>query len=200
MDWWAVIGKPNSAHRAYRQIVSGGHDALFPVERVSRRRRVPGTPNKYEIVNTMSPVFGRYFFARGDVRDILSYSSVAGVVRSGGNVLPVPERVVRVLRSNTKFSEGVGDVMGPREVSKMRLGFCGSVGDTFRFAGGPLEGFVGLITSLDKLATDNEVSVCVDMLGSRQIVQVEKSLVGPIIGVSGDVEIRGSKRQVKLAA
>jgi transcription antitermination factor NusG len=134
------------------------------------------------------PVFGRYLFAEGAGADVLAVRGVMDIVRAGFEALEVPEGVVAGLRSLTHQVEGIGDLMGTRDLTRLSLGFRAEVGDTFKFAGGAFSGFLGVISSLARLDSRGEVRAYVDLLGGRCEVSVQHSLVGSVVVRSAGCE------------
>jgi transcription antitermination factor NusG len=180
MSWWAVYSEPGRAVIARDSLLARGLGAFCPVERLTRRRKLPNR-NKYRTETVTAPVFGRYLFAEGEAAAVLAVRGVADLVRCGYDALEVPLRVVLGLRGLTHQVDGVGDLMGSRDVARLSLGFWGSVGDSFRFSTGPLAGFLGVLSSVDGLDKDGTVRAYVDMLGGRCEVTVKHSQVGPIV-------------------
>ena len=62
MSWWAVYSEPGRALLARDELVRRGLGVLCPVERLTRRRKLPNR-NRYRAETVVSPVFGRYLFA-----------------------------------------------------------------------------------------------------------------------------------------
>lgn len=153
---------------------------LCPVEQLTKRRKIPNR-NRYRTETVVSPVFGRYLFACGAVEQVLSARGVADVVRSGCEALMVADAVITKLQLLTRFVDGIGDLMSARDLTRLSLGFKGAEGDTFKFAGGPMHGFLGVISSLARLDDRGEVKAYVDMLGSRHEVVVSHKDVGDIV-------------------
>ena len=101
----------------------------------------------------------------------------------------MPDGVVAQMRELTRCVDGVGDLMSERDLTRLSLGFRGSVGDSFKFKGGPFAGFVGVIASLKRLDVDGAVGAYVELLGGTQEVVVSHRFVGPIIqrAVAGEL-------------
>lgn len=180
MSWWAVYSEPGRTLLARDELVRAGLGAFCPVERLTRRRKLPNQ-NKYRAETIVAPVFGRYLFAEGGGAAVLAVRGVADVVRAGAEALVVPDEVVDGLRGLTRFVDDVGDLMGARDLTRLSLGFRGEVGDTFRFAGGGFAGFLGVISSLAGLDARGEVKAYVDVLGGRREVLIKHGVVGPIV-------------------
>lgn len=182
--WWAVYSEPGRALLARDALLAAGLGAFCPVEQLTRRRKIPNR-NVWRPQTVVSPVFGRYLFGFGAVVAVLACRGVADLVRAGDAPLEVPEGVVGTLRLHTRAVEGVGDVISTRDLTRLSLGFGAGVGDTVRFSGGALEGFCGVVASLDRLDESGMISAYVDMLGARREVVVPHGHVGRVVARAG---------------
>ena len=175
-----MYAEPGRALLARDALSAHGLGVFCPVEQLTRRRKIHNR-NKYRLETVVSPVFGRYMFACGDAAEVLAVRGVADVIRNGREAQAVPVGVIEELRSLTRAVDGVGDLMSVRDVTRLSLGFRGDVGDTFKFAGGPFAGFLGVISSLRALDVSGEVKAYVELLGGRQEICVPHKHVGAIV-------------------
>lgn len=179
MSWWAAYTRGGRTLAARDELERRGVPVFCPVERIRRRTKVRNR-NKYRIHHTVSPVFGHYIFCEGREAELSALPWISGLVKAGTEAVRVPDRVMLMMKELTSRVEGVGDVMGERDLTALRTGFTGAVGDHFRFTEGAFSGYYGIIASLERLDGSGVIRAYIDIFGRRSEVQVHRSAIRPL--------------------
>lgn len=172
MAWWAIYSEPNRALLAREELGAKHFDVLCPVERLTKRRKLPNR-NQYKAETVVTPVFGRYLFAdASEACELLPVRGVADVVRRGLEPFAVPARVIERLAAACAWVDGVGHLMGERNSTLISGTFRGRLGGQVKFTNGPFDGFIGVIAALDRLDLDGTLKAAVEMLGRTHVIDV----------------------------
>lgn len=176
MVWLAVYSQSGRTLGARDELQRKGLNTFCPVERLTKRRKMANR-NKFRIETKVTPVFGRYLFAQGHEGAVRETQWVHDLVRAGPWALTISDAVIEHMRELTEWVDGVGDLMGSRDISKLRSGFRGEVGQSFRFTGGVFAGFTGVISSLAKLDKHGVIRSSVELFGRQQTIDVDRQFV-----------------------
>lgn len=95
-QWFAVFTKPRQEATAQQNLDRQSFETYLPQIKQSRR-------NRGKWIERIEPMFPRYLFFRldpntQDSSPIRSSKGAVGLVRFGGEPVPVPEAVIRTLR------------------------------------------------------------------------------------------------------
>lgn len=165
--WWALYSEPGRTLIAVDELRARSVDVVCPVERLTRRRKLPNR-NVYKVEQVTSPVFGSYVFADAEApAAVTNVRGVGGCVTNGLGALSVLPRVIETLRSLCTFTDGIGDLMGKRDTTMLIQGQRAKVGGRVRVTDGPFIGFEGVIRSLSRLSSDGVVITAVEMFGKK---------------------------------
>ena len=173
MAWLAVYARPQS-EAAVAKRLRDFVPVFYPY--VKEKKRVHLKGGRSRIREAERPYFPRYLFA-GDPRhlyDIRETNGVSAVVSCQGAPLLIPDSVIEGLRSLADESGCIGkaDLTKP-PLPKVSLGQQVQL----RWPDHFLDGFIGEVTSIARLASHRELAVLVRMLGALREVCVPASRV-----------------------
>lgn len=162
-QWYAVHTKARQEHVALENLHRQAFESFLPLIRQSRHRR-----GRWREVT--EPLFPGYLFTRLDMQaeniaPIRSTRGVSGLVRFGGNHVPVPDSVVESLIAIQDSTDGI---------------ICTATlfrhGDRVTIASGPLAGLEGVF-----LGASGEERVCLllDFLGKQQRIHISRHQIAP---------------------
>lgn len=146
-------------------------------KKLSRKQRQSGLP---VMRPQLVPMFPRYCFVRFDMtrdgwREVFAVAGVAGLVCAGARPVWVPDSLIGEIRAR----EVNGAVSG-KETARVVFG----VGENVRIAGGPFDGFAGIVekgidTPIEELDPEERIGIAVELFGRATPIhltvdQVEK--------------------------
>ncbi|GAC1700358.1 MAG: UpxY family transcription antiterminator [Candidatus Acidiferrum sp.] len=164
--WYAVYTKHQHEKSATELLSKKGFEVFLPL--YSARHQW-----KDRAKNVLLPVFPCYLFLRTNLHrklDILRTPGVFWLVENGGHACPVPDSDIEAVRRI---------VQSPREVKPHP--FLKS-GDRVRVLVGPLAGVEGILT---RFKNGYRVVLSVDLLQKAVAVEVDISIVKPVVGANG---------------
>ncbi|MEP4147168.1 MAG: transcription/translation regulatory transformer protein RfaH [Halioglobus sp.] len=156
-QWYAVQTKPRQESVAQEQLQRQGYTAYLPRIRLKKRRRS-------QWLDVTEPLFLRYLFIQVDADEqslapVRSTVGVAGLVRFGQLLRPVPDTVIEYLRSVEDAALGERD----------GTDYPHKPGDKVEVLDGPFTG----LTALFQMADGKERALLlVDLLGRSTEVAV----------------------------
>lgn len=159
--WYVVHTRPKCEHIAAGLMVGlPGVEAYCPRIRFQKNTR----RGKVWFVEALFP---SYFFARftpaESLRAVRHSQSVIKVVDFGGNLTPVPDSVIELLKAE----------MENVEVKEVHVGV--KVGDTVELTEGPMRGLKGIVNAM--LTGADRVRVLLEFLGRENAVEVPMSKI-----------------------
>ena len=160
--WYVVATKPRQESVAEAQLSQQGFTVFLPQIALRKRRRG-------RWADVVEPLFPGYVFVQIDVdtkstAPIRSTVGVTGLVRFGGELVPVPEAVMA-------FILNAGQLEGAQAEPPL------APGDAVQVVGGPFAGLAGVFT-LSKGA--DRVAVLLNLLGRETEVVVAEDHVAPV--------------------
>ena len=157
MNWYAVHTKPRQEATAERNLQRQGFAIYSPKIRVRKLKR-----NKW--VKVVEPLFPRYLFIQVDpdqhsLAPVRSTVGVAGLVRFGQQLRPVPDTVIAFLRQaeNPETHQHHADEWPHRS------------GDEVEVLEGP---FKGLSAIFQAATSEDRALLLIDLLGRQNTVDV----------------------------
>jgi transcription antitermination factor NusG len=151
---------------------------VFCPKRVVDHRRLVRRNNWVTEKREIAAFPGYLFVFSHDISILRLITGVIDVVRCGVNAIAVPDRLI----AHWRATSGEDGQMTREQVSSW---FPRKVGDEFVFkAGSPWAGFVGSISSLDRLEERNEIKALVSLFGRMSEVTLDVSYVGRAISGS----------------
>ncbi len=159
LSWYVVHSKPKCEHTAAAMMLGlEGVETYCPRIRFQRNTR----RGKVWFVEALFP---SYFFARfvptESLRAVRSSQNVIRVVDFGGQMTPVADHVIQLIRAE----------MGSQDVKELKVGV--KVGDTVEFTEGPMRGLKGIVNSIH--SGDERVKILMEFLGRENLVDVDTS-------------------------
>ena len=157
LSWYAVHSKPRQEEQAQQQLQRQGYATYLPRMRLRKRRR-----GKWAKV--VEPLFPRYLFIRVDASEqslapVRSTLGVAGLVRFGHLLRPVPDAIIDYLKQQEYAGTGLrSDDACPHQP-----------GDEVEILEGPFAGLSGIFQT----ATGEERAlVLLELLGRQNPITV----------------------------
>lgn len=162
--WYAVVAKPRQERVADENLQRQEFETYLPLIQLQKRRR-----GKWEEV--IEPLFPRYLFVHVDpdvvsVGPIRSTKGVAGLVRFGMEIKPVPDEVMDFLLRTRDPETGIHlpDQSGFKE------------NDPVTVVDGPFAGLRGIF---QKTRGEDRVMVLLEFLGRTNVVTLKRDAVIP---------------------
>jgi transcription antitermination factor NusG len=110
-------------------------------------------------------LFPSYFFARfvpaTSIRAVKHSQNVIRIVDFGGQMSPVPDSVIQIIREE----------MDGQIIKEIHIGV--KVGDTVELTEGPMRGLKGIVNSIRN--GDDRVKILMEFLGRESLVEVKSS-------------------------
>lgn len=200
-------GKPHSRHTERGEGLSFVAEVLLPYDRITRRRPyVPPQTRRQRMAGVtprtqyrpaavcLEPLWPRYLFmdTRGEVdfERVRGVRGVVDVVRGEGDQpVEIPAAVADAIRK----TYGSGGVNNEADVSRLSAFFKGKPGDSFVFRpSSKFAGLVGIIESLAKLDSGEELSAWVAVFGRMVRVEVPFVEVGHVIGGGSGMQLQAA--------
>lgn len=180
MTWYAVHTRPGWEPAVDRGLKRAGFGAFYPYQLVTRWRKASaGKSQRREEIER--PYMPRYLFVaceRYDVGTINRILGVSTVVHVKGEPLAIPDNVMLPLMA-AAANDGL---MGLDDRTRKARAFTGKVGDRVTLRdNSPLGGLVAAIASIRNLDTKGEISLWLELFGSRRAVPVSVEYVGETI-------------------
>jgi transcriptional antiterminator RfaH len=155
--WFAVHSKPRQENIAEQNLLRQGFDTYLPKIQVRRRRR-----DKWARV--VEPLFPRYLFIRVDpgqhsLSPVRSTLGVAGLVRFGHQIKPVPDAVIAFLRQ----------AEDPQTHRQQADEWPHQSGDQVQVLEGPFAGLEGVFQCA---SGEDRAILLVELLGRQNCVQL----------------------------
>jgi transcriptional antiterminator RfaH len=162
--WYAVYAKPREEYVAAEHLRRQGFDVFLPQyeKRRSHARKIEVVP---------APLFPRYLFVSFDTEDggwraIRSTRGVVDLVRYGDEIVPVPDAVLREIRTR---ADERGFVILARQ---LKLG----KGDRMSIAGGA---FAAMEAIFEAQRGEDRVVALLSLLGRKVVVNIPVDAVMP---------------------
>jgi transcriptional antiterminator RfaH len=157
--WFAVQSKPRQESVAEENLSRQGYHSYLPQVRVRKRRR-----GKW--LKVVEPLFPRYLFIQVDpdaqsLAAVRSTLGVAGLVRFGQQLKPVPDEVIDFLRH----------AEDPDTHQHLADQWPHQPGDTVRVLEGPFNGLNGIFQSVSGEG-EGRALLLIELLGRQNTVQV----------------------------
>lgn len=162
--WYAVHTKARNERLAVEHLERQGYRTHLPLIRAARHRR-----GRWQ--GTVEPLFPGYVFVRLDLRSdnsapIRSTRGVIGLVRFGGEPLPVPHAFMRVLHAAR------GDANDPIDPDHLLR-----AGDRVTLVEGPMTGLMAIVEA--KSGRDR-VLLLLELLGRQNRISAARHQVAPV--------------------
>ena len=162
LSWYAVHSKPRQEEQAQQQLQRQGYATYLPKIRLRKCRR-----GKWAKV--VEPLFPRYLFIQVDADEqslapVRSTLGVAGLVRFGHLLRPVPDAIIDYLKQQEYAGTGLrSDDTCPHQS-----------GDEVEILEGPFAGLSGIFQT----ATGEERAlVLLELLGRQNTIQVQMDAI-----------------------
>lgn len=160
--WYAVHAKPRQENTAEQNLSRQGFDTYLPKIQVRRRRRDKWT-------KVVEPLFPRYLFVYADpdhqsLAPIRSTFGVAGLVRFGHLLRPVPDPVIAYLQ------QAEDPTSQQREASANPH----QSGDTVEVLEGPFQGLTGIY---QMQSGETRAMLLIELLGRTNQVTVDMDAI-----------------------
>jgi transcriptional antiterminator RfaH len=157
LHWYAVQSKPRQEALAQEQLQRQAYTTYLPRIRLKKRRR-----NQW--LDVTEPLFPRYLFIQVDadtqsLAPVRSTIGVAGLVRFGHLLRPVPDTVIDYLRSVEDSDLGERD----------EAAYPHQPGDRVEVLEGPFSGLIGLFQLADG---KDRALLLLDLLGRSTEVAI----------------------------
>lgn len=157
--WYVVHSKPKCEHLA-----AGLMLGLPDVETYCPRIRFQRNTKRGKVW-FVEALFPSYFFARFtpavSIRAVKHSQNVIRVVDFGGQMTPVSDRVIQMIREE----------MDGQEIREIHIGV--KVGDTVELTEGPMRGLKGIVNSIH--SGEERVKILMDFLGRESLIEVNAS-------------------------
>lgn len=162
-QWFAVYSRPRQERIALDNLARQGFDCFLP-EAVNPYQRL-SKKNQLRI----EPLFPRYLFLNAvpevqNLATVRSTRGVVGLVRSGFELVRVPEAIIHALRARQHPETGLID-LEPVPVEE---------GDRVRVFDGPFAGIEGI---LEAKTGEQRALILMDLLGRQTAVEVDCMLL-----------------------
>jgi transcriptional antiterminator RfaH len=160
--WYAVQTKPRQEAIAERHLQRQLFETYLPKVLLRKRRRAKWT-------KVVEPLFPRYLFIHVDpdessLAPVRSTQGVAGLVRFGQNLKPVPDSVIDYLRQTEN----------PDTHQHHAEDWPHRSGDAVQVLEGPFKGLTGVF----QMATANDRALLlIDLLGRQNTVDVDMTAI-----------------------
>jgi transcription antitermination factor NusG len=176
MTWYAVHTRPGWEPAVDRGLKRAGFGTFYPYQLVTRWRKASaGKAQRRE--EAERPYMPRYLFVaceRDDVGTVNRVLGVSTVVHVNGEPLRIPDAVMVPLIASAA-NDGL---MGLDDRTRKARAFKGKVGDLVTLGdGSPLGGLVAAIASVRNLDTKGEISLWLELFGSRRAIPVSVEYV-----------------------
>lgn len=164
LSWYAVHSKPRQEEQARQQLQRQGYATYLPRIRLRKRRR-----GKWAKV--VEPLFPRYLFIQVDADEqslapVRSTLGVAGLVRFGHLLRPVPDQVIECIRqAEDPDTHQHHDDEWPHKP-----------GDEVRILEGPCAGLNGIFQAQ---TGEERALLLIELLGRQTPLTVDLHHVGP---------------------
>ena len=157
--WYVIHTKPKCEHLAAALMLGlPGVETYCPRIKFQRNTR-RGT------VWFIEALFPSYFFARfvpaTSIRAVKHSQNVIRIVDFGGQMSPVPDSVIQIIREE----------MDGQIIKEIHIGV--KVGDTVELTEGPMRGLKGIVNSIRN--GDDRVKILMEFLGRESLVEVKSS-------------------------
>ena len=157
--WYVIHSRPKCEHVAAGMMLGlPGVETYCPrikFQRVTRRGKVW----------FVEALFPSYFFARftpaTSIRAVKHSQNVIRVVDFGGQLTPVPDRVIQLIREE----------MDGQVIKEIHVGV--KVGDTVELTEGPMRGLKGIVNSIH--SGEERVKILMEFLGRESLIEVDAS-------------------------
>ena len=162
-QWFAVYSKPRQEYIAHENLERQGFDCFLP-EAVNPYQRRSKTEQP-----RIEPLFPRYLFLNAvpEVQNLAAVRStrgVVGLVRSGFELIKVPEHVIEMIKARQDQDTGLV-MLDPVPVRP---------GDRVRVFDGPFTGIEGI---LEAHTGQQRTLILMDLLGTQSTVEVDRMLL-----------------------
>lgn len=159
--WYVIHSKPKCEHLAAALMLGlPGVETYCPRIKFQRNTR----RGKVWFIEALFP---SYFFARfvpaTSIRAVKHSQNVIRIVDFGGQMTPVPDSVIQIIR----------DEMDGQIIKEIRIGV--KVGDTVELTDGPMRGLKGIVNSIRN--GDDRVKILMEFLGRESLVEVKASQI-----------------------
>ena len=162
LAWYAVQTKPRQENTAEQQLNNQGYTTYLP--KILQRKR-----KRDQWVKAVEPLFPRYLFIQVDAEQqslapVRSTMGVAGLVRFGQLLRPVPDSVIAYLKQ----------VENPATGQLQADAWPHQKGDAVQVLDGP---FAGLPAIFEALTGEDRALLLIDLLGRTNTVAVDMQAV-----------------------
>jgi transcriptional antiterminator RfaH len=157
--WYVIHTKPKCEHLAAALMLGlPGVETYCPRIKFQRNTR----RGKVWFIEALFP---SYFFARfvpaTSIRAVKHSQNVIRIVDFGGQMSPVPDSVIQIIREE----------MDGQIIKEIHIGV--KVGDTVELTEGPMRGLKGIVNSIRN--GDDRVKILMEFLGRESLVEVKSS-------------------------
>lgn len=161
-NWYAVYTRPRQERIALPNLERQGFECFLPMAENPYQRRTWEKPR-------VEPLFPRYMFLHAvpeeqNLAAVRSTRGVVGLVRSGFELIRVPDRIIAVIRARITPETGLVR-LEPAPVEE---------GDAVRVFDGPFAGAVGI---LKERCSQTRSILLLKMLGREATVEVDSLLL-----------------------
>ena len=162
-QWFAVYSKPRQERIAYENLERQGFECYLPEAVNPYQRRSKNSQPRIE------PLFPRYLFLNAvpgvqNLAAVRSTRGVVGLVRSGFELIRVPDRVIELIKARQDQETGLV-MLDPVPLVQ---------GDRVRVFDGPFTGIEGI---LEAHTGQQRALILMDLLGTQSTVEVESMLL-----------------------
>lgn len=161
LSWYTIHTKPREEERATSNLVAWNIETFAPMIKECRRNQFTGKPTYFA-----KPLFPSYIFARfypDSLRKIRFTRGVQNVVGFGGQIAPVDDATIELLRSRIAL-DGFA-----------RIGEEFRAGDKVLINDGPLRNLYGVFER--QLEDEERVSILLTTLNYQARVTIEKNCI-----------------------
>ncbi len=157
--WYVIHSRPKCEHIAAGMMLS-----LPDVETYCPRIKFQRVTKRGKVW-FVEALFPSYFFARftpaTSIRAVKHSQNVIRVVDFGGQLTPVPDRVIQLIREE----------MDGQVIKEIHVGV--KVGDTVELTEGPMRGLKGIVNSIH--SGEERVKILMEFLGRESLIEVDAS-------------------------
>jgi transcriptional antiterminator RfaH len=161
-EWFVLQFKPNSHHRAIKNLTQQGFETFLPLHNTTFRK-------SSRFINTVQPLFPGYMFISFDRtklewHKINNTYGVSGLVTFNSLLKSIPTSFIDSLMKRYDLS---GNLLPMQKLKK---------GDQVKVLSGP---FANFIATVEKYETDQRIWILMDLMGRKTKIQTQSDAIEP---------------------